>query len=63
MNEIETVIRTKGDVRISVSEWDEGGAWISLQVRGGSAHAVLTHEEAEELMIGLQAILAKEVTT
>jgi hypothetical protein len=61
-NEIETVIKTEDGVRVSIDSWDEGGAWIGLQMRGGSAYAVLTRSEAEQMLVGLQAILASEVT-
>jgi hypothetical protein len=60
-NEIETVIKTEDDVRVSIDSWDDGGAWIGLQMRGGSAYAVLTRSEAEQMLAGLQAILAQEV--
>ena len=59
--EIETTIYTEDGIRVSVSEWDEGGAWLHLSQRGGTSHAVLTRAEAEQLLAGLQAILAKEV--
>lgn len=61
MKDIETTIYTAEQVRISVDEYDEGGVWLSLQVRGGSAYAVMTRAEAEKMLAGLQAILAKEV--
>ena len=61
-NEIETTIRTENGVRVSVSEWDDGGVWLSLINRGGSTYTPLTRAEAEQLLAGLQAILAKEVT-
>ena len=61
-NEIQTVIKTEDGVRVSIDSWDEGGAWIGLQMRGGSAYAVLTRSEAEQMLAGLQAILAQEVT-
>jgi len=60
--EIETIIKTKDDVRVSVSEWDDNGAWLYLQGRGASMSAVLTRDEAQQLVAGLQAILSKEVT-
>jgi hypothetical protein len=55
--EIEAVIYTQDNVRVSVSEWD-GGAWLHLQMQGCAANAALTREEAEQLVAGLQAILA-----
>jgi len=60
-NEIQTVIKTEEGVRVSIDSWDEGGAWIGLQMRGGSAYAVLTRDEAQQMLAGLQAILAQEV--
>ena len=59
--ETNTIIHTVEQVRVSVDEYDEGGAWLSLQARGASMYAVLTRSEAEQLLAGLQAILAKEV--
>ena len=61
-NEIETTITTQEGNRVSVSEWDDGGAWLHLSLRGSTAHAVLTRSEAEQLLAGLQAVLNKEVT-
>ena len=60
--ELETTIHTEEGIRVSVSEWDDGGAWLHLILRGSTAHAVLTRKEAEQLLAGLQAILAKEVS-
>ena len=58
-DELETSIKTADGVKISVSEWDEGGAWINIIVRHGSMYTGLTRAEAEQLVAGLQAILAK----
>lgn len=62
MKDIETTIYTEEEVRISVDEWNEGGVWLGLQGRGSSMHCTLTRAEAEQMLAGLQAILAKEVT-
>ena len=59
--EIETTIYTQDDVRVHVSEWDDGGAWLRLSGRHASMSTALTRAEAEQLLAGLQAILAKEV--
>lgn len=59
-NEIETIIKTEDNVRVSIDSWDNGGAWLHLSMRNGTASAVLTRSEAEQLLAGLQAIL--EVT-
>ena len=60
--EIETIIKTEDGVRVSVSDWDSGGAWLHLQGRGASMNAVLTREEAQQLVAGLQAVLNAGVT-
>ena len=59
--EIETIIYTEDNVRISVDEWDDGGVWLGFQSRGASMHATLTRAEAQRVLEGLQAILAREV--
>lgn len=60
--DIETTIYTEDEVRINLDEWDEGGIWLGLQGRGASMNCTLTRAEAEQMLKGLQAILAKEVT-
>jgi len=60
MTEIE--IKTQTGVNVYVSEWDDGGAWIRLGVHNGSLYTSLTREQAEQVLKGLQDILAKEVT-
>jgi len=61
-NEIETTIYTEDGVRVHVSEWDDGGAWLRISAQHGSMSTALTREEAQRLLAGLQAVLAKEVT-
>jgi len=58
-DELETYVRTPHGVTVSVSEWDDGGAWINLVHRHGSAYAGLTRDEAKQLLAGLQAIFDK----
>jgi hypothetical protein len=62
MNEIETIINTEAGIRVSVNEWDDGGAWLHLGMRNGTVYAALTKNEAQQLLAGLRAILEKEVT-
>ena len=57
---METTIHTEDRVRVSIDSWDDRGVWISLQLRGASANAVLTRAEALTMLAGLQAILATE---
>jgi len=44
--------------RLSASEHDEG-IWFHLMHRYGTAYTVLTREQAEQLVAGLQKILSK----
>ncbi len=60
-DEIQTTIYTEDDVRVHIDEWDDGGVWLSMQARGASQYVALTRKEAEQMLKGLQAILAKEV--
>ena len=59
--EIETTFLTEDKVRVSVSEWDNGGAWISLQMRGSSTYVSLTKDEAESMIAGLLSAIKSEV--
>jgi|TARA_R110002126_G_scaffold33900_8_gene105608 hypothetical protein len=61
--EIEVSVKTEHGVRVSISEWDDGGAWLHLQGRNASMSSVLTRDEAQQLFDCLQALLAKEATT
>ena len=61
-NEIEVTIYTEDQSRVSLSEWDDGGAWLKIGVKSGGAYTTLTRDEAQQLLAGLQAILAKEVS-
>ena len=54
-------IKTQDKVSISIDTWDNGGAWLYLSVPHGTASAVLTRDEAQRLLAGLQTILAQEV--
>jgi hypothetical protein len=60
-DELDTTIYTENEVRVSVSDWDDGGAWLRLSANQGSMHTSLTRDEAQRLLAGLQAILAREV--
>lgn len=59
--EVEVIIKTEDGVRVSIDSWDNGGAWLHMSMRHGTAAAVLTREEAQKLLAGLQAVLAEEV--
>jgi len=60
--ELETTVTTECGHRVTVSQWDEGGVWLHLQLRGCTAHTTLTRTEAEQILAGLQAISAQLVS-
>lgn len=61
MQKIETIIHNKDGVRIAVDEWSDG-VWLSFQAHHASMHTIFTRDEAEQLLVALQVILAKEVS-
>jgi len=62
MKENETIVKTADGVIVSLSNWNEGCGWLSLHNSHGYNFVVFTKAEAEKLLVGLQAVLAKEVT-
>ena len=59
--EIEVDVKTRHGTRVSIHEWDDGGAWLHLQAHSASMSCVLTRAEAQQVLEGLQALLAREV--
>lgn len=57
--EIETVVKTATGLSISVSEWDDGGAWISILQRYFNFSSPLKRNEAQKLIDGLQLALTR----
>lgn len=60
-NEIETSFNTEAKVRISADQYEDG-VWLSLQGRRAMMSVPMTRAEAEQLLVNLQLVLAKEVT-
>jgi len=60
--EIETVIKTQDEVRVSVSDFGDD-VWICLMGHSATFSATLTKGEAEQLIVGLQAVLAQHEST
>ena len=60
MEEIETVVKTATGLFISVSNWDDGGAWVSIKQRHFNFSTALTRDEAQKLVAGLQAVLGEK---
>ena len=55
--EIETIIRTENGTRLSIDQWDDGAVWLHVSGRQFTTHFVLSREEAEQAVAGLQRIL------
>jgi len=62
MKDIQTTIYTESDTRVYIDEWDNGGVWLAIHSERSTMHTPLTRKEAEQMLQGLQSILAKEVT-
>ena len=58
--DITVTVYTETDFRIHIDEWDSGGIWFSLRNNCASIHTALTRKEAQQMLEGLQSILAKE---
>ena len=56
--ENETVIRTEAGARLVTSPWDDGDVWLGVTQRYASMSIILTKQEALELLLGLQNVLA-----
>ena len=60
----ETRIKCESESVVSVDAFDDGGVWLSINVHGGHARAILTLEQALELLdainIALSATEGKE---
>jgi hypothetical protein len=61
MEEIETVVKTATGISISVSNWDDGGAWVSIMQRHFNFSTQLTRDEAQKLIEGLQSALGDKL--
>jgi predicted metal-dependent phosphotriesterase family hydrolase len=60
MKELETIMNTEDGVRVCVDEFGEN-VWFGFQARNATFHTQFTCAEAEQLLVALQKILAKEV--
>lgn len=62
MNEkdIAITVYTETNFRIYLDEWDGGGLWLSLNGDRASIYTPLTRKEAQQMLEGLQCILAKD---
>jgi hypothetical protein len=59
MQDLETIIHNEDGVRVGVDEW-HGGVWLSFQGSNASMHTTFTRDEAEQLVMALQKVLATE---
>jgi len=57
-----TINTTERGECVFVDKFDDEAVWLSIQVRGGSAHVTLTNEQAATMMAALTAILTSKET-
>ena len=57
MEDNETIVHTEDGIRVSVSSWDDGGAYLHFIPRHGSLGVAMSRKEAEQVLAGLQAVL------
>jgi hypothetical protein len=60
MKDVQTTIYTESNTRVFVDEWDNGGVWLAIHSERSTMHTPLTRYEAKQMLMALQAILAKE---
>ena len=49
---------TDADSRVFVSKFDGGGVFMNVGIKHGTAHVVLTKEQAQDLIAALQQVIA-----
>jgi hypothetical protein len=54
----ETRIQCESESVVSVDAFDDGGVWLSINVHGGHARAILTLEQALELLDAINIALS-----
>lgn len=58
--DITVTVYTETGFRLHIDEWENGGIWFSLRDDRASIHTPLTRKEAQQMLEGLQSILAKD---
>ena len=59
--DLQTRITTRDDNRVLfVDYYDDGEVWVSIQLPGGGANCVLSHDQAREMIAALNRVLEVE---
>lgn len=59
--DLQTRITTRDDNRtLFVDYYDDGEVWVSIQLPGGGANCVLSHDQAREMIAALNRVLEAE---
>lgn len=54
-----TAIRTTdADSRVFISKFENGTVFVNVSIKHGTAHVVLTKEQADEMIAALQEVFA-----
>ncbi len=57
IDDLNTVIKTERECRVTVSDWDGGGTWLSIGHNHGGTYTSFTPEETRELINALELAL------
>jgi len=55
------IIKGADNASVFVDGWDDGGVWLSIQIKHGNANTVLNRQQAKLLVAELNRILGQEV--
>ena len=56
----ESTLIKADEASVFIDEWDDGGAWLSIQTRCGGAHCTIPADQIPAMIAALQTILSKE---
>ena len=54
IDDLNTVIKTERDCRVTVSDWDDGGTWLRIGHNHGGTYTSFTRKETRELIDALE---------
>lgn len=49
---------TDADSRVFISKFENGTVFVNVSIKHGTAHVVLTKEQADQLIVALQEVFA-----
>ena len=55
-----TLIKGDTNCNVFVDAWEDGGIWLSIQTPCGGAHCIITPENAQAMIVAIQAALEEQ---